>query len=263
MSQQSLANCNSLFLMAAFVIAAGIFGVTEASSQIDVDQDLKHLIGRCHRDPGNPDEYNDCMKQVFNDLRAYFTTGVPSYNIQPFDPHQSPYVELRRGDPHGPGSFKLVLRNVSEYGWSRSEVTKFHSDAEDHRIVYAQYFPEKSLEGEYEFVAKLLGTELRRQGHWNMTLYDYSQTTSVRRVGDPGSLLKVHVEVDRIGGMEMHIGNLLQGQSLNQVADGVINSMWQLGLPFVRPMINELVSTAFTDIFNESFRHFPLEKFLS
>lgn len=89
-----------------------------------------------------------------------------------------------------------------------------------------------------------------------------SQTTSVRRVGAPGSLLKVHVEVDRIGGMELHIGELL-GQPLNQLADGVINSMWQLGLPFVRPMINELVSTAFTDIFNESFRHFPLENFLA
>lgn len=84
----------------------------------------------------------------------------------------------------------------------------------------------------------------------------------MRRIGEPGSLIKVHVEVDRIGGMELHIENLLKGQPLNQLADGVINSMWQLGLPFIKPMINELVSSAFTDIFNESFRHFPLEKFL-
>jgi len=99
--------------------------------------------------------------------------GVPGYNIKPFDPHRSSFVELRRGDPHGPGSLKLILRNVSEYGWTRSEVTKFHSDVEDQRIVYAQYFPEKSLEGQYDFVANVLGTELRRQGHWNLTLYDY------------------------------------------------------------------------------------------
>ncbi|EDW15962.1 uncharacterized protein LOC6574454 [Drosophila mojavensis] len=266
MSQQLLPNCNGHCLAVTFlvfVIIAAFVGKTSASSQIDVDEDLKHLIGRCHRDEANLDAYNDCMKQVFNDLRAYFTTGVPSYNIQPFDPHHSSFVELRRGDPHGPGSLKLILRNVSEYGWSHSEVTKFHSEPKDQRIVYAQYFPEKSLEGEYEFLAKILGTELRRQGHWNLTLYDYSQTTSVRRVGEPGSLLKVHMEVDHIGRMELHIGNLLQGQPLNQLADGVINSMWQLGLPFVRPMINELVSTAFTDIFNESFRYFPLEKFLS
>jgi len=96
-----------------------------------------------------------------------------------------------------------------------------------------------------------------------LNFFHLSQTTSVRRIGDPGSLIKVHVEVDRIGGMELHIENLLQGQPLNQLADGVINSMWQLGLPFIKPMINELVSTAFTDIFNESFRYFPLEKFLA
>ncbi|XP_034661439.1 circadian clock-controlled protein [Drosophila subobscura] len=262
MSQRCSSNCNSCGsrLLAAFVVVQLVnVAQVHASNQIDVESDLRHLLGRCH---SQSDEYNDCMKQVFNDLRAYFTTGIPDYHIKPFDPHHSDYVELRRGDgAHGIGSFRLVLRNVSEYGWSKSEVTKFHADAEDQRIVYAQYFPDKTLEGQYEFSGKMLGTEIKRRGPWNLTLYDYSQTTSVLRVGGPGSLLKVHVEVDRIGGMELHIGNLL-GQSLNSLADGVINSMWQLGLPFVKPMINELVSTAFTDIFNESFRYFPLESFL-
>ncbi|ALC47202.1 CG15497 [Drosophila busckii] len=251
-------HCNTHCLITAILVT--VVGVVNGSTQISVDEDLQNLLGRCHNQSG--DDYNNCMKQTFNDLRAFFTTGVPTYNIKPFDPHHCGFVELRRGDIHGPGNFKLILRNISEYGWSRSEVTKVHTDTEDQRIVYAQYFPEKSLEGQYEFKAHMLGAELRRRGHWNMTLYDYSQTTSVQRVGAPGSLLKVHVEVDRIGGMELHIENLL-GQPLNQLADGVINSMWQLGLPFVRPMINELVSSAFTDIFNESFRYFPLEKFLS
>ncbi|EDV42092.1 uncharacterized protein Dana_GF17181, isoform A [Drosophila ananassae] len=258
MSQQWPSNCirHLIHIVVIFLFATHL---AHASSQIDVDEDLKHMLGRCR---GTDEDYNECMRQVFNDLRAYFTTGVPDYNIKPFDPHRCGYVELRRGDSQGLGSFRLILRNVSEYGWARSEVTKFHADPEDQRIVYAQYFPEKSLEGEYQFVGKMLGTEITRKGHWNLTLFDYSQTTSVRRIGEPGSLIKVHVEVDRIGGMELHVGNLLQGQPLNQLADGVINSMWQLGLPFLKPMINELVSTAFTDIFNESFRHFPLEKFL-
>ncbi|XP_030374157.1 uncharacterized protein LOC115623761 [Scaptodrosophila lebanonensis] len=259
MLQQWLSNCSYL-LVAAFSIQFLLS--THASNQISVDEDLKHLIGRCESQSAGA-EFDECMRQVFNDLRAYFPTGVEHYNIKPFDPHYSPFVEARRGDSNGLGGFKLILRNVSEYGWSRSEVTKFHSEPEEQRIVYAQYFPEKSLEGYYEFAAKMLGKEMRRKGFWNLTLYDYSQTTSVRRVGEPGSLLKVHVEVDRIGGMELHIGDLLKGQPLNQLADGVINSMWQLGLPFLKPIINELVSTAFTDIFNESFRYFPLEKFLS
>lgn len=46
---------------------------------------------------------------------------------------------------------------------------------------------------------------------------------------------------------------------LENTADFLINNMWQPGFPFVRPLINDLVSTAFTDIFNESFRYFPVD----
>lgn len=86
----------------------------------------------------------------------------------------------------------------------------------------------------------------------------------MRRLGKPGSLLKVNIEVNEIGGMELHISDLiLTGrQQLNNFADVVINNTWKLGLPFLKPLINELISTAFTDIFNESFRYFPLENFI-
>lgn len=195
----------------------------------------------------------------------YFASGVSAYNIKPFDPHRSPFVELRRGDQNSFGGFKLILRNISEYGWSHSEVTKYRTDHANQRIIYVQYFPEKSLDGWYEFSGKILGTPIKRSGYWNMTLYDYSQTTSVRRLGAPGALLKVHVEIDRIGGLKMHIANALaEGRErLDNFADGVINSMWPIGFPVIKPLINELVSTAFTDIFNESFRNFPITKFLS
>lgn len=36
--------------------------------------------------------------------------------------------------------------------------------------------------------------------------------------------------------------------------------MWQPSFPFIKPLINDLVSVAFTDIFNESFRYFPLDQ---
>uniref|UniRef100_A0A0A1WCE9 Circadian clock-controlled protein n=1 Tax=Zeugodacus cucurbitae TaxID=28588 RepID=A0A0A1WCE9_ZEUCU len=233
-----------------------------AQGQITVDDDFARLMGKCKTDSA---EFDDCMKDVFNDLRAYFPTGVPAYNIKPFDPHRSPFVELRRGDQNNFGGFKLILRNISEYGWSRSEVTRYRTDFANKRIIYAQYFPEKSLDGWYEFSGKILGTPIKRSGFWNMTLYDYSQTTSVRRLGAPGALLKVHVEIDRIGGLKMHVGNALaEGRErLDNFADGVINSMWPIGFPVIKPLINELVSSAFTDIFNESFRKFPITKFLS
>ncbi|XP_053965724.1 uncharacterized protein LOC128868030 [Anastrepha ludens] len=249
-------------LMAMTISCATTNLGVQAQGQLTVDDDFTRLLGKCKMGDA---EFDACMKGVFNDLRAYFPTGVPAYNIKPFDPHRSPFVELRRGDQGGFGGFKLILRNISEYGWSQSEVTKYRTDYENKRIIYAQYFPEKSLDGWYEFSGKILGTPVKRRGFWNMTLYDYSQTTSVRRLGAPGALLKVHVEIDRIGGLKMHVANALaEGRErLDNFADGVINSMWPIGFPLIKPIINELVSSAFTDIFNESFRKFPIAKFLS
>lgn len=96
-----------------------------------------------------------------------------------------------------------------------------------------------------------------------MTLYGYSQTTTVTRLGGPGSLLKVRVEIDKLTDMKLHISDLLGGRkALEGIADFFINNVWQPGFPFVKPLINDLVSLAFTDIFNESFRYFPIDKFI-
>ncbi|XP_026466690.1 uncharacterized protein LOC113370234 [Ctenocephalides felis] len=207
----------------------------------------------------NTPKFDSCLTKSFNDLRPLFKTGLPSLGVAPFDPHRSPYIEQRRG-----GSllnYKLVLTNVSEYGWTQSEVTKTRLDKKRNRIVYSQYFPEKSLDGNYEFNGIFLGNNIISKGVWNLTLYDYSQTTTVTRVGKSGGRLKVRVEIDRIGDMQLHISNLLQGKKvLEGFLDSIINSAWQPGFAVIKPLINDLVSTAFTDIFNDSFRHFPLEE---
>lgn len=117
----------------------------------------------------------------------------------------------------------------------------------------------------------------------NILYHYYSQTTSVTRIGGPGGLLKVRVEIDRLGDMKMKISDLFNGRKAigqfaclslhiiylfilryfsEQTADFIINNMWRPGFPFLKPLINELVSTAFTDIFNESFRYFPVDDFI-
>ncbi|XP_058454623.1 uncharacterized protein LOC131432399 [Malaya genurostris] len=209
---------------------------------------------------GKPD-FDLCVKKAFNALRPYFKTGLPEYNVAPFDPHRAARVEQHRGDRDGLAGYRLLLSNVSEYGWAISDVTKYKTDYKNNRIIYSQYFPEKSLDGQYEFESKLLGNPWHTKGIWNLTLYDYSQTTTVTRVGGPGGLLKVRVEIDKIGDMKLHISDLFHGAKLiESIADFFINTMWQPSFPFVKPLINDLVSTAFTDIFNESFRYFPLHE---
>lgn len=159
--------------------------------------------------------------------------------------------------------YTLVLSEFYEYGWSESYITKFKTDWENDQIVYSQYFPNKSLAGNYEFKGRLLGMPVQTKGVVDLVLGDYSQTTTVRRTNGPGSLLKVNVEIDRIGKMSMHLSNLFNGRKqLESLMDFLINATWQPALPFIKPLINDLVSTAFTDIFNESFRYFPLDEFI-
>lgn len=104
---------------------------------------------------------------------------------------------------------------------------------------------------------------MKTSGNWSLILYNYSQTTTVKRIGGPGGRLKVRVEIDKIGDMKLHITDLLGGRIvMESIADFLINNAWQPSFPFIKPLINELVSTAFTDIFNESFRHFPIDKII-
>ncbi|XP_052863368.1 uncharacterized protein LOC128270005 [Anopheles cruzii] len=221
-------------------------------------RDVFRLFSNCRY--GKP-SFDPCIKKAFNALRPWFKTGLPEFNVAPFDPHRAEYIEQRRGDIGGLGGYRLLLTNVSEYGWSQSEVTKYRTEPKHNRIVYSQYFPEKSLDGSYDFKAKILKLPRHTHGIWNLTLYDYSQTTTVTRIGGPGGLLKVRVEIDKIGDMKLHISDLFGGvKIIESVADFFINTMWQPGFPFLKPLINDLVSVAFTDIFNESFRHFPLDE---
>lgn len=74
----------------------------------------------------------------------------------------------------------------------------------------------------------------------------------------------MNIVIGKIGDMDLHIENFFGSEryALNSIADTVINSMWELGFPFIKPLIDDLVSTAFTAIFNESFRYFPFERFI-
>ena len=85
------------------------------------------------------------------------------------------------------------------------------------------------------------------------------QTTTITR--EPGKKMKVNVDVQSIENLKLHISNLLQGREvLEGILDRIINGAWQAGFPVTRPLINELVSTAFTDIFGRAFQDFPFER---
>ncbi|KAL4705655.1 hypothetical protein ACJJTC_011217 [Scirpophaga incertulas] len=184
--------------------------------------------------------------------------GIPDLGVAPFDPHFAKQVMQTRS--LGGMKYDLILRNVYERGWTKSTVTKYKTDWENQRIIYSQYFPEKWLNGDYEFKGDMFGLGVLRTGRWNLTLRDYSQTTRIKR---SGAGVDVLVEVDHIGDMEIHVGNLLRGNGiLERMLDRIINVSWKPGFAVIRPLINDLVSTAFTDIWSQSFKNFPLDNFI-
>lgn len=82
---------------------------------------LQDLFSNCQI---SNSDFEECLKFTFNRLNPLFKYGLPDYNVAPFDPHQQSYVELRRGDQSGLAGFKLSLKDVSEYGWTQSWITK-------------------------------------------------------------------------------------------------------------------------------------------
>lgn len=95
----------------------------------------------------------------------------------------------------------------------------FRTDFDNGRIRYTQYFPDKRLKGNYEFVAKIMGRRVTLKGKWNLNLFGFTQTTTIRRkprmvngrvVYD--TPIKVNVEVETCERMELHISNLLGGR---------------------------------------------------
>lgn len=101
---------------------------------------LEAAFENCHKqDP----QFDVCMKDALNQVRPYFKTGtntlnkyynenwndsilcagVPEWRIPPFDPFFSPEVVQNTGIPMF--NYKLRLLNVTESGWTASQVTSF------------------------------------------------------------------------------------------------------------------------------------------
>ncbi|KAJ8734997.1 hypothetical protein PYW08_014247 [Mythimna loreyi] len=218
-------------------------------------QEIERIFSACKKK--SPD-FDGCIKRALNKMRPYFKLGIPEMGVAPFDPHFAREVKQARAIV-GIG-YTLTLTSVYERGWSNSTVTKYKTDWDNKRIVYSQYFPEKWLNGDYEFKGDAFGLGALRSGTWNLTLRDYSQTTRIKR---NGTGVDVHVEVDHIGDMEIHVSNLVRGSGiLERMLDRLINATWKPGFAVIRPLINDLVSTAFTDIWSNSFKDFPIDNFI-
>ncbi|CAH1176094.1 unnamed protein product [Phaedon cochleariae] len=208
--------------------------------------------------------FDECLKDGLNDLRPYFSSGLPDYGIGSFDPFFAVEVPQKMSNPFF--NYKLVLRNVTESGWTQSQITKMRTDLDKNQIRVTQTFPDKRLNGLYEIEGTFFGQKVRNQGTWNLALFDYVQTLTISRkpVGKnaplKNPLIKVKCNLESCQKLEMHIGNLAGGRTVvENFLDWVINRAWQPGFVILSPVINDLVSTAFTEILNKDFQNFPFE----
>jgi len=223
-------------------------------------------FSNCHM--GDP-RFDACIREAINSVRPYFKTGLPQYGVKPFDPFHCSEVIQTRG---GPGMYyKLTLRNVTEAGWTASQVTRFKSDFKNNYIQVTQFFPDKRLNGQFEFDMDVLGTKRRNSGTWDLKLFDYTQTLTLSRkprMVSNGTMvfdtpIKVSCDIHTCRHMELHISNLFGGRPwIENMADRLINTAWPPGFYLLRPLIGDLVGTAFTEIMDGNFRNFPFEQII-
>lgn len=53
----------------------------------------------------------------------FILIGLPDYGISPFDPFFAAEVPQKMGGPLF--NYKLILRNVTESGWTSAQITRF------------------------------------------------------------------------------------------------------------------------------------------
>lgn len=205
-------------------------------------------------------EFDECIKNAINNVRSYFTTGVPELGIPPFDPFFA--TEVKQSNGAGLLGYKLTIHNVTESGWRISEIRKAKTNFNTNSIKLTHYFPEKYLEGYYEVENTILRSGITTVGRFNLTLYDYIQTMTISKPKN-AKQIKVSVQLQEIGNMSLHISNLLRGRVIvENVLDRIINASWRIGLPVVKPIINDLVASAFTKIWNDAFNNFDFSLIL-
>nr|CAH7731858.1 unnamed protein product [Callosobruchus chinensis] len=237
------------------VLFVVLFGAVSVHCQIDLAQHFQHCkMGTAI--------FDDCLRDAMNELRPFFREGIPDYGIGSFDPFHAAEVPQKVNNPFF--SYKLSLRNVSEHGWSSSQVTKLKTDFYKNQMQVTQFFPDKRLNGWYDFEGSILGQKVRNSGSWNLSLFDYVQTLTVsRKSSTRQNPVKVKCSIQSCKKLELHIGNLVGGRTiLENTLDWIINTAWQPGFLVLSPLINDLVGTAFSKIFDDYFHNFPFEQAL-
>ncbi|KAI5718315.1 hypothetical protein M8J77_019400 [Diaphorina citri] len=226
----------------------GISGGEGSSSS-----DFAQLFSKCVR--GTP-EFDHCIKDAINNARAFYTTGVPELNLPPIDPWNLDEVEQYRS------SYEIKLTNIQESSWAKATIYKFKSSLKPGGYVqFTQFAPITSLEGEY----RALGKKAKgfSEGRFNFTLHDMHRTILITRNKLSPEKLKVKHSIHEIGNAKIYISNLADGRVERENFDNlVINSFWKFGFPLVRPLVEELLDSAYSKKYTEIFANFNWDSLL-
>lgn len=155
-----------------------------------------------------------------------------------------------------------------------------HTNLKDLRLILLWTTEERSC---YSFVSDIINwnkkkiIKVNNQFHflarnWIIQLFsqlfhhfvfsdDFVQTTTV--IAKPGARVYVKVEINSVKDMKLHITNLFFGiKFIENIVDIVINSMWKQLFKISAPIVNELISDGYFELFDSTFRNFPFEKII-
>lgn len=155
-----------------------------------------------------------------------------------------------------------------------------HTNSKDLRLILLWTTEERSC---YSFVSDIINWNKKKiikvnnqfqffARNWIIQLFsqsfhhfvfsdDFVQTTTV--IAKPGARVYVKVEINSVKDMKLHITNLFFGiKFIENIVDIVINSMWKQLFKISAPIVNELISDGYFELFDSTFRNFPFEKII-
>lgn len=101
-----------------------------------------------------------CLK---SDRPNYCVVGLPEYGVDPFDPFYANEIHQKRSGPFF--NYRLVLRNVTEAGWTQSQVTRFRYVCHIITTVLMRYIPSVNGAASQTFAMSRLKPKLQPVSH--------------------------------------------------------------------------------------------------
>ncbi|XP_075161095.1 protein takeout-like [Haematobia irritans] len=247
-----------------------IFGVIICS--ISLVESVKYLsekpsfLNICQVNDSNS---GTCFAKNLEQFFAQWKSGIPGLkSVRSLDPIHVKRLRIEQGGD-GPFVVNIELQNADISGLSKSIFTDNGSDVSKLKMKFKVDIPSFKVTGDYNLQGRALQLALNGSGKATITVEKAVATLTFqfvkRKEGDLvfGELQNFHFQIDDAGLLQIHFGNLFNGdKALEDSAHVLLNANWRSLFDIGLPGINQAVVVIMKDYFLKIFKYVPISYLL-